>query len=72
MAPLFHRAAINRMKERWYRCKDMDYPARRSYLHLCNLETRRLTADLILIFNLGLQDYFRFSGYDRLVPTAFC
>jgi len=39
-------------------CKDMDYTARLSFLHLYSLERRRLTADLILTYILLL---FRFS-----------
>ena len=52
-------------------CKDMEYPARLSYLHLQSLERRRLTADLILTYRiiLGLidvcmSDYFQLMSSD--------
>jgi len=60
-------------------CKDMEYPARLSYLHLQSLERRRLTADLILTYRIifGLvdvcmSDYFQLmsSDGDRTVTCS--
>ena len=60
-------------------CKDMEYPARLSYLHLQSLERRRLTADLILTYRIifGLvdvcmSDYFQLmsSNGDRAVTRG--
>ena len=52
-------------------CKDMEYPARLSYLHLQSLERRRLTADLILTYriifglvNACMSDYFQLMSAD--------
>ena len=41
-------AVQRKLTKRLKRCKDIEYPARLSYLHLHSLERRRLTADLIL------------------------
>ena len=60
-------------------CKDIEYPARLSYLHLQSLERRRLTADLILTYSIifGLvdvcmSDYFQLmsSNGDRAVTRG--
>jgi len=52
-------------------CKDIEYTARLSYLHLQSLERRRLTADLILTYRIifGLvdvcmSDYFQLMSAD--------
>ena len=51
-------------------CKDMEYPARLSYLHLQSLERRRLTADLILTYRIifGLVDVCM-SDYFQLMSS---
>jgi len=60
-------------------CKDMEYTARLSYLHLQSLERRRLTANLILTYRIifGLvdvcmSDYFQpmSSNGDRTVTRG--
>jgi len=60
-------------------CKDMEYPAQLSYLHLQSLERRRLTADLILTYiiifglvDVCMSDYFQLmsSNGDRTVTRG--
>jgi len=64
-----------RFTKRLKGCKDMEYTAQLSYLHLQSLERRRLTADLILTYRIifGLvdvcmSDYFQLMSADGDVP----
>jgi len=64
-------AVQSKFTKRLKGCKDMEYPARLSYLHLQSLERRRLTADLILTYRIifGLvdvcmSDYFQLMSPD--------